>query len=186
MQDQLRGATVAFLVANEGAEQVELTQPWEAVKAAGGKPVLAAPKGGKIQAFNHLDKGDEFDVDLTTAQLSEMDFTGVVLPGGVANPDQLRKDPDAVSFIRRHMEANKPLAAICHAPWLLIEAGEVKGRTLTSWPSLETDISNAGGNWVDTEVVTDGPLTTSRGPDDLDAFCTAMVDAFSQEAALSS
>src|ERR1700722_11794156 len=180
MAKELSGRTVAFLVANEGIEQVELTQPWGAVKQAGGQPVLAATKAGQAQAFNHLDKADTFNVDITTAELKIEDFDAVVLPGGVANPDQLRTALPAVDFLRAFSEAGKPVAAICHGPWTLVEAGMVRGRTLTSWPSLQTDIRNAGGAWVDQEAVVcvDGPyaLITSRKPDDLDAFNKAVIE----------
>ena len=183
MANELTSMRIAFLVANEGVEQVELTEPWRAVMEAGGTPVLAAPSSGKVQAFNHLDKADIFDVDVTTDQLRVEAYDGVVLPGGVANPDQLRQDQSAVSFVRAFFEAGKPAAVICHGPWTLVEADLVRGRTLTSWPSLKTDISNAGGNWVDEEVVvcTSGPndLVTSRCPDDLEAFCSTLVRRFS-------
>ena len=175
-ENKLEGKTVAFLVANEGIEQVELTEPWKAVEEAGGTPQLIAPEAGKAQAFNHLDKGDSFDVDRTVADSDPADFDGLVLPGGVANPDNLRADEDAVAFVRDFFEAGKPVAAICHAPWTLIEAGVVDGRKLTSWPSLQTDIRNAGGNWVDEEVVVDQGLVTSRNPDDLEAFCAKLVE----------
>lgn len=183
MANELNRKTIAFLVANEGVEQVELTEPWRAVMEAGGTPVLAAPAPGKVQAFNHLDKGDLFDVGVTTDQLRVEAYDGVVLPGGVANPDQLRLDASAVSFVRAFFESGKPAAVICHGPWTLVEADVVRGRTLTSWPSLRTDVSNAGGNWVDEEVVvcTSGPnaLVTSRKPDDLEAFCRMLVKRFS-------
>ena len=175
-ENKLEGKTVAFLVANEGIEQVELTEPWKAVEEAGGTPQLIAPEAGKAQAFNHLDKGDSFDVDRTVADSDPADFDGLVLPGGVANPDVLRTDEGAVAFVRGFFEAAKPVAAICHAPWTLIEAGVVADRKLTSWPSLETDIRNAGGNWVDEEVVVDEGLVTSRNPDDLEAFCSKLVE----------
>jgi protease I len=182
VSNELSGRKIAFLVANEGIEQVELTRPWQAVVDAGGQPVLAATKPGRAQAFNHLDKADAFDVDLTTDQLRVEDYAGVMLPGGVPNPDQLRTDPEAVGFVKAFFEAGKPVAAICHGPWTLVEADVVSGRQLTSWPSLQTDIRNAGGDWVDREVMvcTSGPntLVTSRKPDDLDAFCTEMVKAF--------
>src|SRR4051812_5699834 len=152
MANELSGKRVAFLVANEGIEQVELTKPWEAVEKAGGRPELIATKPGKAQAFNHLDKGDEFPVDRTTSEISIDEYDAVVLPGGVANPDQLRTDDKAVTFLRKFFDAGKPIAAICHGPWTLIEADIVDGRTLTSWPSLKTDITNAGGTWVDEEV----------------------------------
>jgi protease I len=177
----LQDKTIAFLVAPEGIEQVELTEPWRAVMQAGGTPRLISTKPGKVQAFNHLDRADTFDVDATVDQVSADDFDGLVLPGGVANPDFLRLKPDAVAFARGFFEAGKPVASICHAPWTLIEADVVRGRTMTSWPSLRTDLSNAGAKWVDQEVqvCTAGPntLVTSRKPDDLKAFTQALVDA---------
>jgi protease I len=187
MAEELSGKKVAFMVANEGIEQVELTRPWDAVKQAGGQPVLVATKSGQTQAFNHLDKAETFDVDLTTDQLKVEDFDAVVLPGGVANPDQLRTDAAAVEFLRAFSQAGKPIAAICHGPWTLVEADVLRGRTLTSWPSLQTDIRNAGATWVDEDVVvcTDGPntLITSRKPDDLDAFNHAIMDVCAGAAA---
>ena len=176
MSDELNGKRVAFLVANEGIEQVELTEPWKAIEQAGGSPELIAPDSGEAQAFNHLDKGDTFPVDRTVADADAGDYDALVMPGGVANPDALRTDSDAVAFARAFFEAGKPVAAICHAPWTLIEAGVVEGRTLTSWPSLQTDIRNAGGNWVDEEVHVDAGFVTSRKPDDLEAFCAKMVE----------
>jgi protease I len=177
----LQGKSIAFLVAPEGVEQVELTEPWKAVQQAGGAPRLISTKTGQAQGFNHLDKGDAFEVDASVDQVSVGDFDGLVLPGGVANPDFLRTDPRAVQFIRDFFEAGKPVAAICHAPWTLIEADVVRGRRLTSWPSLQTDLRNAGAEWVDEEVVVDtrdhNMLVTSRKPDDLKAFCQATVDA---------
>jgi protease I len=185
MSDTLNGRRIAFLVAPEGVEQVELTEPWGAVKDAGGTPQLVSTKSGKIQAFNHLDKADRFDVDLTVDQAQVGDFDGLVLPGGVANPDILRMVPKAVAFAKGFFDEAKPVAAICHAPWTLVEADVLRGRTITSWPSLRTDIRNAGGNWVDEEVVTDtdGPnvLVTSRKPDDLKAFCATAISAFSPQ-----
>jgi protease I len=182
MSKELDQVRVAFLVANEGIEQVELTQPWDAVEGAGGSPQLIAPKSGEAQAMNHLDKSDRFAVDGTTADLHVDDFDAVVLPGGVANPDQLRLDAAAVKFVGAMIAAGKPVAAICHGPWTLVEAGAVRGRTLTSWPSLRTDITNAGGHWVDEEVTvcTNGPntLITSRKPDDLKAFCHELITVF--------
>jgi protease I len=174
--------TIAFLVAPEGVEQVELTEPWKAVKQAGGTPRLISTTSGNIQAFNHLDKGGTFAVDATVEDVSAADFDGLVLPGGVANPDFLRTDPKAVRFVKDFFDAGKPVAAICHAPWTLIEADVVRDRTMTSWPSLRTDLRNAGATWEDKEVVIcdGGPnvLVTSRKPDDLKAFCQAAVDAF--------
>lgn len=171
----LQDKTVAFLVATEGVEQVELTEPWKAVQEAGAKPVLLAPQSGQVQAFNHLDKADTFDVDQTVGDADVAAYDALVLPGGVANPDNLRGDPDAVAFARDFVASGKPVAAICHAPWLLVEADVVRGRSLTSFPSLQTDIRNAGGDWKDDEVVEDGNLITSRKPDDLPAFNRALI-----------
>jgi len=175
MAGKLDGKTIAFL-ATEGVEQVELTEPWEAVREAGGTPELIALEAGTVQAFNHLDKGDTFTVDQTAGEADESRYDGLVLPGGVANPDFLRADADAVAFVRAFFESAKPVAAICHGPWTLIEAGVVAGRTLTSWPSLRTDLRNAGANWVDEEVHVDNGLVTSRKPDDLPAFCAKLVE----------
>ncbi|MFD6415227.1 type 1 glutamine amidotransferase domain-containing protein [Streptomyces sp. NPDC060194] len=173
---------IAFLVAPEGIEQVELTEPWQAVLDAGGTPVLVSTDTGSVQAFNHLDKADTFPVDKTVTEVTATDFDGLVLPGGVANPDALRLDEDAVAFAKGFFDAGLPVAAICHAPWTLIEADVLRGRTLTSWPSLRTDITNAGGTWVDEQVkvCTGGPntLVTSRKPDDLKAFNEAATAAF--------
>jgi protease I len=177
---QLDGKKIAFLVANEGVEQVELTEPWKAVEQAGAQPELISLKEGKVQAFNHLDKGDTFDVDRTVSAADASDYDGLVLPGGVANPDFLRMDEQAVSFVRSFFEQGKPVGAICHAPWTLIEADVVRGRTLTSWPSLKTDIRNAGGERVDKEVVVDDGLVTSRKPDDLPAFNAKIVEEFAE------
>ena len=163
-------------MANEGIEQVELERPWQAVEDAGGTPELIAPEDGTVQAFNHLDKADRFDVTRTFAAADPGDYDALVLPGGVANPDNLRTHEDAVAFVRAFFEAGKPVAAICHAPWTLIEAGVVSGRKVTSWPSLQTDLRNAGAEWVDEEVVVDAGLVTSRKPDDLDAFCAKLVE----------
>ncbi|CAN5608245.1 type 1 glutamine amidotransferase domain-containing protein [soil metagenome] len=180
MGTQLQGKTVAFLVAGEGIEQVELTEPWKAVEAAGGTPKLVSLEEGDVQAFNHLDKGDTFPVDDTVASADATTYDALVLPGGVANPDQLRAEEKAVAFAKSFLDAGKPVAAICHAPWTLVEADVLRGRTLTSWPSLQTDIRNAGGTWVDEEVVVDtngpGVLVTSRKPDDLKAFCQELVE----------
>jgi len=177
---ELDGKRIAFLTANEGVEQVELERPWQAAEQAGATLELLAPEGGKVQAFNHLDKADQFEVTKPVSDASADDYDGLVLPGGVANPDALRLDEDAVAFVREFFEQGKPVAAICHAPWMLVEAGVVEGRELTSWPSLQTDIRNAGGNWVDREVVVDSGLVTSRKPDDLDAFCAKMVEEIAE------
>lgn len=182
MAGPLSGRTIAFLVAPEGVEQVELTEPWNAVKQAGATPRLISTQSGEVQGFHHLDKADTFPVDARAGDVGPDDFAGLVLPGGVANPDFLRTNADAVGFARAFAESGKPIAAICHAPWTLVEAGAVRGRTLTSWPSLRTDIENAGGHWVDQEVkICDagpGRLVTSRKPDDLKAFCEAAIEAF--------
>jgi protease I len=176
----LSGTRVAFLVANEGVEQVELEQPWDAVRSAGGEPHLIAPEAGTAQAFHHLDKADTFPVDKTTSEVSADDYDALVLPGGVANPDQLRTDEAAVAFTRAFVEAGKPVAAICHGPWTLVEADVVGGRTLTSWPSLQTDVRNAGGTWVDEEVHVDERLVTSRKPDDIPAFSAKAIEEFAE------
>jgi protease I len=176
MAAALNGRKVAFLVANEGVEQVELTDPWQAVEEAGGTPVLLAPEAGEVQAFDHLDKADTFTATVAVGDAHVADYDGLVLPGGVANPDQLRTSEAAVAFARGFFEAGKPVAVICHGPWTLVEAGVVQGRTLTSWPSLQTDIRNAGGTWVDQEVVVDAGLISSRNPGDLPAFCATLVE----------
>jgi protease I len=176
---QLHGKRVAFVVANEGIEQVELTEPWSAVADAGGSPELIAPSRGEVQAMHHLDKGERFDVDTVTKEADPDRYDAVVLPGGVANPDRLRQDTDAVRFVRALFDRGKPVAVICHGPWTLIEAEVLPGRTVTSWPSLRTDLINAGARWVDQEVVVDDNLISSRQPDDLPAFCQALVDALS-------
>jgi protease I len=175
MAGKLEGKRVAFL-ATDGVEQVELTEPWKAVESAGGTPVLVSVKDGEIQGVNHMDKGDTFQVDALVEDTDPGDYDGLVLPGGVANPDFLRTHEDAVGFARAFFEAGKPVAAICHGPWTLVEADVVRDRTLTSWPSLRTDIRNAGGNWVDEEVHVDSGFVTSRNPDDLPAFCQKLVE----------
>jgi len=179
---ELSGRRIAFIVANEGVEQAELTGPWQAIEQDGGTPVLIAPSRGIVQAFRHLDKAAKFPVQLTVGAARVDDFVGLVLPGGVANPDRLRTDARAVALIRSFVDGGKPIAAICHAPWTLIEADAVRGKTLTSWPSLRTDIRNAGGDWVDEEVVLSPErgylLVTSRKPADLPAFCREAVRAF--------
>jgi protease I len=172
---RLTDKRVAFL-ATDGVEQIELTEPWKAVESEGGKPELISLESGEIQGFDHLDKDQTFAVDRAVAEANPEDYDGLVLPGGVANPDFLRTDEDAVRFVRSFFEAGKPVAAICHAPWTLVEADVVRGRTLTSWPSLRTDIRNAGGEWVDEQVHTDQGLVTSRKPDDLPAFCDKLVE----------
>lgn len=175
----LEGRRVATLVANEGVEQVELTDPSDAIRRAGGEVTLVAPKAGTVQAFEHLDKARTFPVDRTVDEVSVDDFDALLLPGGVANPDQLRTSEAAVELVRAFVQAGKPVAVICHGPWTLVEAGVVEGRTLTSWPSLRTDLANAGARWVDQEVVVDeegpGPIVSSRKPDDLPRFCDALV-----------
>jgi deglycase len=173
----INGKTIAFLVAAEGIERVELTEPWAAVVGAGGSPVLLSPEKGQVQTFDHLDKAETLPVDKAVKDADLADYDALVLPGGVANPDALRLDGDAVGFIRDFVGTGKPVAAICHAPWTLVEAGVLQGRTLTSWPSLRTDITNAGATWVDQQVVKDGNLITSRNPDDLPAFTKALLDA---------
>ena len=177
----LTGTTVAFLVAAEGIEQVELTSPWQAVKEAGATPKLISPAPGEVQAFEHLDKADTFPVDVTVEAARVAEYDALVLPGGVANPDVLRTDAAAVALASAFVAAGKPVAAICHAPWTLVEAGVLQGRTMTSWPSLQTDLRNAGATWVDQEVVVDtngpGPLITSRSPGDLRAFNSALLAA---------
>jgi protease I len=180
MSDELTGKRVAILTANEGVEQIELTAPLEALRAAGAEVDLIAPQSGEIQAFNHLDKADTFRPDHTVAEVDAGDYAGLMLPGGVANPDNLRTDPAAVELVRGFFEQGKPVAAICHAPWVLVEADVLRGRSLTSWPSLKADIVNAGGQWVDEEVHVDEGFVTSRRPDDLEAFCSKMVEEFSE------
>lgn len=178
--EKLNGKKIAFLMANEGVEQVELTEPLEAVRGSGAEVEVLAPEAGEIQAFNHLDKAQTFPVDRVVAEADAADYDGLVLPGGVANPDQLRTDEDALEFVRAFFESGKPVGAICHAPWTLIDAGVVAGRTLTSWPSLRTDLRNAGGEWVDEEVHVDQGFVTSRKPDDLEAFVAKIVEEFAE------
>lgn len=182
MATSLAGKKIAFLVAPEGVEQVELTEPWKAIEQAGGTPELVSTEVGKVQAFNHLTPADTFEAEHAADDVSASEYAALVLPGGVANPDFLRTNAAAVEFTKSFFEAGKPVAVICHGPWTLIEADVVRGRTLTSWPSVKTDLVNAGANWVDDEVVecSRGPntLVSSRKPDDLPAFCSALVDAF--------
>ena len=176
---KLDDKTVAFL-ATDGVEQVELTEPWKKVEDEGGTPRLVSLDSGEIQAFEHLDKADTFDVDEKVADASESDYDALVLPGGVANPDFLRADDDAVRFVRSFFEAQKPVAAICHGPWTLVEAGVVDGLRMTSYHSIKTDIRNAGGEWVDEEVHVDSGLVTSRKPDDLDAFNSKTIEEIAE------
>jgi protease I len=175
MASQLNGRKVAFL-ATDGVEQVELAAPWNALKQAGAEVVLVSDKSGEIQAVNHDEKGEKFRVDREVSGASARDFDALVLPGGVVNADKLRLNDNAVNLVREFMELDKPVAAICHGPWLLVEADALRGRTITSWPSLETDIKNAGGAWVDKQVQLDQKLLTSRKPEDLPAFCAHLVE----------
>jgi len=177
---RLEGKKIAFLVAQEGIEQVELTEPRAAVESAGAKTELVAPEEGRVQAFNHLEKADTFVVDRTLEEARPEEYDALVLPGGVANPDQLRLDQRAVKFLQEVFAAGKPVGVICHGPWTLVEADLVRGRTITSWPSLKTDIRNAGGRWVDEQVVVDQGLVSSRKPDDLPAFCEKIVEEFAE------
>jgi protease I len=178
--EELSGKRIAFLVAQEGVEEIELTRPWKAVEQAGGTPELVAPENGEIQAFNHLDKGATFTVDRTLEEARSQDYDGVVLPGGVANPDALRTEASAIRFLQEVFSQGTPVGVICHGPWTLVEADLVRDRKITSWPSLQTDIRNAGGNWVDEEVVVDQGLVSSRKPDDLPAFCAKIVEEFAE------
>jgi protease I len=179
MSQELSGKKIAILVEN-AFEQVEMTEPRKALEEAGAQTHLISPQKDKVQGWNHFDKGDEFPVDVPLENANPNDYDALLLPGGVANPDQLRMNQKAVQFIKSFFEAGKPVAAICHGPWTLIEAGVVKGRTVTSWPSLQTDLRNAGANWVDQEVVTDNGLVTSRKPDDIPAFNSKMLEEFAE------
>jgi protease I len=179
MANELQGKRIAFLAA-DGVEQVELTEPWQAVEQAGGEPELISLERGEIQGFEHHDKGTTFPVDKAVAEADPTDYDGLVLPGGVINPDLLRANEEAVRFVRTFFEQGKPVGAICHGIWTLVEAGVVKGRKLTSWPSVRTDVENAGGTWVDQELVVDRGLFTSRKPDDLPAFCAKLVEEFGE------
>ncbi len=177
MAGELAGCTIAVL-ATDGVEQVELTEPVKALKAAGAEVKVVSDKDREIQAFRHHDKGSKVPVDMPLEDANPDDFDGFVLPGGVINPDALRLVPDAVDFVRHFVEENKPIAAICHGPWTLIDAGGVKGKKMTSWPSLKTDLSNAGAKWVNEQVVCDAGLITSRKPDDIPAFNEKMIETF--------
>ena len=179
MANELQGKRVAFL-ATDMVEQVELTEPWQAVKEAGATPELVSLEEGEIQGFNHYDKADTFKVDRTVEEASADDYDALVIPGGVGNPDTMRMDENAVELVRRFFDQGKPVGVICHGPWMLVEAGVVRGRKVTSWPSLRTDIRNAGGDWVDEEVVVDNGLVTSRKPDDLPAFNAKIVEEFAE------
>lgn len=179
LHPSLHGKRIAFL-ATDGVEQIELTRPWQDIKEAGADVELLSIKSGSIQGMHHDQKADSFTVDKLVSEADVADYDGLVLPGGVANPDALRMDADATEFVKAFFEQDKPVAAICHGPWLLVEAGVVDGRTLTSWPSLKTDIANAGGDWVDETVIVDHGLVTSRKPDDLDEFCAKAIEEFAE------
>ncbi|WP_409328663.1 type 1 glutamine amidotransferase domain-containing protein [Trujillonella humicola] len=179
MANELSGMRVAVL-ATDGVEQVELDRPWQTLEEAGAQPELVSLESGRITAYDHIDKGDQKDVDTTVADADPDDYAALVLPGGVINGDFVRADADAVAFVKAFFDAGKPVAAICHAPWVLVEADVVRGRRMTSWPSLRTDLRNAGATWVDEEVVVDGALVTSRKPDDLEAFGAAVVEVFAK------
>lgn len=179
MAQLLEGKTVAVLAA-DGVEQVEMTKPMEALREAGAQALLVSPNPGMIQGFNHFEKGDAFCVDVALDSARADSFDALVLPGGVINPDQLRLHPEAIAFVRHFVESKKPIAAICHGPWTLIDADGVRGRRMTSWPSLQTDLRNAGAQWVDEPVVTDRGLVTSRKPDDLPQFCAKMVEEIAE------
>jgi protease I len=177
MAEELRGQRVAILVA-DGFEQVEMTEPRQALKDAGAKTQIVSPTKSQVQGWNHFDHADKFPVDVALERANPDDFDALLLPGGVANPDQLRMIPEAVKFVKSFVDSGKPIASICHGPWTLIEAGAVKGRTMTSWPSLRTDLRNAGGKWVDEKVVVDKGIVTSRKPEDIPAFNQKMIEEF--------
>ncbi len=179
MAKELVGKRIAIL-ATDGVEQVELTEPRDALQAAGAEVDLVSIRPGEIQGMNHIDKGDRFPVDEVVAEADVSDYDGLLLPGGVVNPDALRLNEDAVRFVKEFAASGKPIAAICHAPWTLVEADVVRGKTLTSWPSLKTDIENAGGRWIDAEVHVDQGLVTSRKPADLPAFCAKAIEEFAE------
>jgi protease I len=179
MPNQLNGKRIAIL-ATDGVEQVELTEPRKALDAAGAKTEVVSPAKGKLQAWQHFEKGDKIPVDVELDAADPDNYDALLLPGGVANPDQLRMMPKAVRFVKSFFDEGKPVAAICHAPWMLAEADVVRGKTVTSWPSVQTDLKNAGAKWVDREVVEDGSLVTSRKPDDIPAFNKKVIELFSQ------
>ena len=177
--NKLQGKRIAFLF-TDGVEQAELTEPLKAVKEAGGQATLVSPKAGEKQMMQHTEKGDTMRSEVDASAIDPAEFDGLVIPGGVANPDFMRTDPASVRFVKAFFEADKPVGVICHGPWMLAEADVARGRTVTSWPSLRTDLINAGATWVDQEVCVDGRLVTSRKPDDLPAFCTEIVEPFSK------
>jgi protease I len=177
MARKLEGKKVAILVA-DGFEQVEMTKPRAALDEAGAETKIVSTKSGQIQGMHHADKGDKFDVDLTLDEARPEEFDAIMIPGGLMNPDELRGTPEALAFVKHFFEEGKPAAAICHGPWVLIDAGLVRGRTLTSWPNIQTDVKNAGGKWVNEEVVVDNGLVTSRKPDDIPAFNKKMIEEF--------
>jgi protease I len=180
MTGNLKGKHVA-IVATDGFEQSELTQPLDALRAAGARVDVVSPKNGAIQGMQHHDKGDKIKVDRTLGTVKPEEYDALVLPGGVANPDALRIDEQAVRFVQHFVDSGKPIAAICHGPWTLIETGCVTGKKMTSWPSLRSDLTNAGAKWVDEQVVRDGTLVTSRKPDDLPAFCKEIIDMIAED-----
>ena len=179
MADELKGKRVAFLF-TDGAEQAEVTEPLEAVRKAGAETDIVSLEKGEVEMWKHFDKGDKMTAEVAVADADPSDYDGLVLPGGVANPDQLRLNKDAVKFVRAFFEQDKPVGVICHGPWMLVETGAARGRRVTSWPSLQTDLRNAGADWVDEEVVVDNGLVTSRKPDDLPAFCAKIVEEFAE------
>jgi protease I len=179
MADELKGKKIAFLF-TEGAEQAEVKEPLKAVKEAGAEVDIVSLEKGQVEMWEHFDKGEKIEADKAVSDADASDYDGLVLPGGVANPDQLRADEDAVKFVREFFEQDKPVGSICHGPWLLVEAGVAKGRKVTSYPSVRTDLKNAGAEWVDEEVVVDNGLVTSRNPDDLPAFCSKIVAEFAE------
>ena len=175
----LNGKRVAILV-TEGFEQVEMTGPRKALTDAGAKAEIVSPTEGEVQGWNHFDKGDRFNVDVAVDAADANDYDALLLPGGVGNPDQLRANPKAVQFVKHFVDSGKPIGVICHGPWTLIEAGAVKGRTMTSWPSLKTDLANAGAKWVDQEVVTDRGIVSSRKPADIPAFSRKLIEEIAE------